>query len=231
MVHSLPEPQQHAIDQATAEQTEAAGATGDIDALGIPWNAEIHATGKDGKGVKTAKGQWRRRRGVAGTASVLGGPGATVTKDPAAEQAATASASKELACRQGGMMAARLLVNISVGVGGPEFMPRILQGPGGIKYDEIEVLSSAFGDYFVAKDIQDLPPGWMLAGALAMYYLPRFQMPETQKRARSFAGWLRDKWHAFRFRRIKRRTGERDKNTPQQETAATVESPADDTRQ
>lgn len=47
----------------------AAPATGpaaavELDSTGLPWDARIHATGKDGKGVLTAKGPWRAKRGL-----------------------------------------------------------------------------------------------------------------------------------------------------------------------
>lgn len=99
------------------------------------------------------------------------------------------------------MMAARVLVNISVGVGGEDFVPRMLEGPGGVKINEMEALESAFGDYFLAKDIEDLPPGWALAGVLAMYYLPRLQMPKTRERAKGFFAWCKAKWASWRLRK------------------------------
>src|ERR1700679_4199313 len=73
----IPEPQQHAIDEAANKQdpdnpqeTVSPGSV-EIDALGIPWNPSEHSTGADGKGIKTAKGTWRKRRGIKGSASYL----------------------------------------------------------------------------------------------------------------------------------------------------------------
>lgn len=204
MVSELPEPQQHAIDEAQRESAATgADVAVDVDALGIPWNPEVHATGADGKGVRTQKGTWRKRRGIHGTASVLNTPSAAkaapadAPPDPEVER----HKANELACRQGGMMAARLLVNISVGIGGEDFIPRKLSGPGGVEINELQTLEQAFGDYFVAKDIGDLPPGWMLVGVLSMYYLPRFQMPKTQQRAKGFFAWCKAKWASWRLRK------------------------------
>ena len=98
-------------------------------------------------------------------------------------------------------MASRLLVRFSVGLGGPDFMPGILTGPGGVSINEQEMLDGAFADYFAAKGWEDLPPGWALFGALSMYYLPRFQMPRTKERAKGFFSWVRDRYQAWRFRR------------------------------
>src|SRR5271156_44693 len=76
ITQEIPEPQQHAISQAIDDaakdptQNISPGAV-ELDALGIPWNASEHATGADGKGVRTAKGTWRKRRGLKGSASHL----------------------------------------------------------------------------------------------------------------------------------------------------------------
>lgn len=35
-----------------------------VDALGLPWDARIHATGKDGGGIMTDKSVWRKKRGL-----------------------------------------------------------------------------------------------------------------------------------------------------------------------
>ena len=102
-------------------------------------------------------------------------------------------------------MAARLLVHVSMGIGGPEFAPRMIEGPGGIQINEMMTLEVAFGDYFLAKDIEDLPPGWALCGALAFYYLPRFQMPQTQEKARGFVAWIKGKYADWKVGRMKKK--------------------------
>lgn len=229
LVGEMPEPQQHAIDEAQREAAAdgGAGPAVDTDALGVPWNPELHATGADGKGVRTTRGTWRKRRGLAGSASVLNTSGAAKGGDaaqPAEDPVAKAHAANELACRKGGMMAARILVNISVGIGGDDFRPRMLEGPDGAKINELEAIESAFGDYFIAKDIGDLPPGWMLVGVLSMYYLPRFQMPRTKEKARGFFAWCKAKWVSWRLRkhglRVVPKKGQQEAADPQPGEAA-----------
>jgi len=59
-----------AVEVADAPMTpaEAFGGTvqtpPEIDALGLPWDERIHATGRDGRGVMTDKGVWRKKRGL-----------------------------------------------------------------------------------------------------------------------------------------------------------------------
>lgn len=223
IIGETPEPQQHAIDQAQADA--AAESAGDpsgsteaqeTDILGIPWNSEIHATGKDGKGIRTQKGAWRRRKGLGGSASQLNtGRVPSAPRDAKADAAEVARSNSEIQARKGGEMFATILIRISCGIGGESFVPRVIEAPGGIKFNEQEMLSGAFGDYFVATGKGDLPPGWALFGALAMYYLPRLSQPEVKKRVGGIAGWLKNKvergyvW--FKYRKTSART-DRDLN-------------------
>lgn len=128
------------------------------------------------------------------------------------------------------MMAARLMVNISVGLGGADFVPRVLKGPGGIEINELQTLEMAFGDYFLAKNIEDLPPGWALAGALSMYYLPRLQMPATQERAKGFIAWCKAKYASWKMRKTGlRAVPKRTPRTVEQEADPSPGEPAHDT--
>lgn len=194
LVNEIPEPQQHAIDQAAKDAEEATGeaaASVDLDVLGVPWNPEIHATGADGKGIPTAKGAWRKRRGLKGSASHLNTGAAAAPKDPKEDPTLTEQRTREHQNRMAGAMAGTMLVRISAAFGGPEFLPRTINIPGGLTYNEEEFLQSAFGDYFVAKGISDLPPGMVLASALLMYYAPRFQEPAVREKGSKFVRWCK----------------------------------------
>jgi hypothetical protein len=202
LTNEIPEPQQHAIDQAISDASKnpdipgAAPGSVELDALGIPWNAAEHATGADGKGVRTAKGTWRKRRGLKGSPSHLntGAANANSPADKEAEQAAINAQTAEKQNRMAGAMAGTMLVRISAAVGGQEFLPRTITVPGGLTYNEEQFLQQAFGDYFVAKGISDIPPGLVLCSALMMYYMPRFQSPEVRQRGGRVAGWFKDKF-------------------------------------
>ncbi len=182
------------------------------DILGVPWNPELHATSATtGRGVKTAKGVWRKRKGLKGTESRIGA-GAS-SSAPKADPAEVARSNSELQARKGGEMMATLMIRISCGIGGESFIPKVIEAPGGIKFNEHEMLSGAFGDYFVATGKGDLPPGWALLGALCMYYLPRLQEPQVKARVGGIAGWFKDKTErAFIWWKYRKTTNRTDKD-------------------
>lgn len=207
----MPEPQQHAIDEAQRQQASEAAANGggeniDVDALGVPWNPEIHATGHDGKGVRTAKGGWRKKRGLGGSASTLNrGTRASAPTDSPEEREQIERASADTQARMAGAMMAQLQVRLSVGIGGAHFLPRELRIPGAPPINESEMLTAAWGDYFVAKGVTMLPPWAALMGAMSMYYLPRFNEPEVRERAgglfKKMGHGMKAAWHWMRFRK------------------------------
>ena len=200
LAHSLASemsaPQPHAIAQANAERE----ANADKDKSGAAFDPAIHIAGPEGRGVKNAKGNWSAKRGRKPGASanpagkpklVLPGSGATPT----------ATDTKAAAARAGGATAANLLIMLSVGLGGSEWLPR--KEPE-IPYDEKAALEGAFGDYFASKGWEDLPPGWALVAACGMYALPRFSMPKTQERAKTLKSWFFDKIAAWKLKKAKR---------------------------
>jgi hypothetical protein len=209
LTSEIPEPQQHAIDQAQADaaanpgQDGAASETVELDALGVPWNPEIHATSATtGKGVRTAKGAWRKRKGLTGSASHLNKGSTSSAAKAEPDQAEVARATAEQQSRMAGAMVAQTMIYISAGIGGDAFQPRVVQIPGGNSYNEKDMLSQVWGDYFVAKGVVDIPPGIALLGGLSMYYLPRFREPEVRKRAGGFVRWMKDKaeWVYFKVK-------------------------------
>lgn len=192
-----PEVQQHVVDAAMSKaNAETTAAAQNADAAGTIFDAAKHT------GTKTSKGIWRAKKqtGVAptSTASKLGTSATSATSSPGA-----VSASKEAQARQGGKGAANLLIALSVGVGGPEWQPRriVAEDRKTVLLDEKEMLESAFGDYFVATGKADLPPGWALAACMAMYSVPRFQMPVTQSRLQRVKNWIGSKILAFRAKK------------------------------
>jgi hypothetical protein len=204
-------PQQHAIDEAQRQQASEAAANGagesiELDALGIPWDPSIHAKGKDGRGVKSkTTGAWKKRRGLGGSASTLSRGAGQTQPDPAAEREQIEQASAETQARMAGAMMAQLQIRLSVGIGGVHFLPRELRIPGAPPINEAEMLTAAWGDYFVARGVTMLPPWAALLGAMSMYYLPRFNEPEVRERAggffRKIGHGIKASWHWFKYRK------------------------------
>lgn len=76
-----------------------------------------------------------------------------------------------------------LFINISVGVFGEEWLPRRYRIPDmGVTIDEQLQMQEAFEQYFRAKNMKDLTPGWALVFALSGYAAARMTQPKTQSR-------------------------------------------------
>lgn len=226
----IPEPQQHAIDQAIADearQNPGSDTAVELDELGIPWNSAEHATGPDGKGIRTVKGAWRKRRGLKGSASHLNTGAAKPAEAPPEDPSIAQTRTLEHQNRMAGAMAGTMLVRISAAIGGKEFLPRTITVPGGLTYHEEQFLQTAFGDYFVAKGITDIPPGMVLCSALCMYFLPRFQEPAVRERSGRFVRWMKERFVWVYLKWKYRRGGkppDRVERQPSRETSDNVSS-------
>lgn len=182
LMQAAPDVQPAAIrehqNQAKAESTK--------DRDGVSFDETIHARGSDGKPQKTAAGTWAKRRGrkaggaakpanVAG--SVLAGGGQAMVDSGAA-------------ARTAGAQAANLLVALGMMIGGDEWAPIVIPDKG---IDEGANLQKAFGDYFVATNRKDLPPGVVLSFVVLAYAAPRCFRPTTRERLGLAKAWIIDK--------------------------------------
>lgn len=84
-----------------------------------------------------------------------------------------------------GQMAAELQFTVGMAFGGEEWKPR--KEP----YDEWELVSNSWAGYFAASGGAELAPGKLLLFSIALYALPRFTMPQTQKRMGFFGRFLK----------------------------------------
>lgn len=88
------------------------------------------------------------------------------------------------------------LVDMSTGTAatvlGPEWQPR--------SPEERQLLVTHLAAYLKAKDVKDIPPGWMLVIVLGAYSLPRLSQPATKEKLRFGWTWLKIKVIPF-FRR------------------------------
>lgn len=203
LINEAPEPQPNAISQANDER--AAKAAAEQDSKGTPFDATIH------RGDKTSSGEWRKKSGrkptisgqpANGNASQSGASRPKLNIPGNAGTGSEPTDTKVVNARAGGTTAANLLIMLSVGIGGAEWLPR--KQPQ-IPYDEKEALEGAFADYFQAKGWEDLPAGWALVAGLGMYALPRFAMPVTQKRATGFRNWIAGKYINWKAKRAKKK--------------------------
>jgi len=198
LASSMPDVQEHAVAQA-AREAQAANDT-DADKAGTPFDPAVHVTGPDGNGVMTVRGTWALKRGrKAGNAgnvttpgtvrnSTLGGPAAPAS--PQAMQAAQA-AQQEAQSRAAGVAAAEMLFMAGKVIGGEEWEPMQNKSIG---LDERAMMHGAFGDYFVASGMKDIPPGAALTFCIIAYAAPRFAMPKTQTRFAKIKGTVVSWW-------------------------------------
>lgn len=187
-IENMPEPQQHAIDEAARQDAAIANANeGVTDKSGAKFDASVHWADEHGKGKFNAAGLWTKKRGrKAGeqTASVAPGSRSTAPAKPGQKTEAqkTAETQAELLAKASaaGTMAAESVFMICRSLGGEEWKP--IQKDG---VDERKVQTDAWTAYFVATGKVDFPPGVMLLIALGSYAAPRFSMPKTQARVLS----------------------------------------------
>jgi hypothetical protein len=184
IISQMPDVQEHAIAAAEAERgtdtPPAASAEGgeNVDVNGVAFNPDIHT------GSKLKSGAWRERKNKGTTATPKAKSVVAGKTSSAAGGIPAGPSQEEINARAAGAAAAGALVTVGMMIGGEEWQP--ITEP----VNEMEQLSNAFGNYFVAKGVNDFPPGVALSMAICMYALPRFTQPKTQTRVRSLKNWL-----------------------------------------
>lgn len=134
-----------------------------VDAAGHKFDPKLHVMSDDGKTpVFTRKGYFAKRRNRAKP---------TGTPDPVTPE------TREHITRAAGGAAADALLSSAEMMGG-----EIWKASG----DERKLMRTAFGEYFAAADIDDIPPGIMLSMVLVSYALPRLH-----KTIDTRGGWQR----------------------------------------
>jgi hypothetical protein len=139
------------------------------DAVGTPFDPDIHYL-DNGIPKKTPTGKFRIKRGTGGVAK--GNNNQTVTKAGPTGVVMSADALRA-ACTSNGKASAQLLTTIGSILFGEEWNPK----PG-----ELESLSTAFTEYYIATGCPNMPPWLGLSIAVGGYAVPRFFMPGTQER-------------------------------------------------
>lgn len=171
------------IDQAHVEPLRGNDDDGDYEDYitnnhGEEFDPDIHLSDKDGNPRLTKHGKFRLK------------PGRKTGTDHSAKQrinrpnAANENISPEMS--MAAETAASMYINSGVMLFGEEWIPDSAKR-------EREHLVSAFEQYFIAKGIEDIPPGLALAIAMFGYAAPRLHMPQTQYRLSTFILWSRSK--------------------------------------
>lgn len=168
-----PQVQEHAVN--AAKEKEALNAPAPVagtklDDMGVAFDPAKHT------GSKLKSGAWREKK------STLGMP--RKSAKPVDVSAVTDAANN---ARAAGSAAAAMLTGSMTMMMGSEWQPRTERDAG---FDEQKFLSQAFGDYFVAKNISDIPPGAALSMALLMYFTSRSTMPQTRSKLQRFKSWI-----------------------------------------
>jgi len=114
---------------------------------------------------------------------------------------------------------AGLTVTMGMAIGGNDFKPHVDPKSG---IDEMGMLTQTYKQYFDAKGgAVDLPPSMILLGGLAMYCLPRFQMPATKTRFSRFVAWAK---RGFSDSKKKSKASKVVKSTKEADTAEPVKA-------
>lgn len=81
-------------------------------------------------------------------------------------------------------VAAGITFRMGVLIGGEEWEPRVDSQTG---LNEADFMRNSYKDYFEARGVTEVPPGWILIIALTTYAVPRLTMPKTQTRLQRFS--------------------------------------------
>ena len=123
------------------------------DKNGNPFNPEIHRVDENNKPILNKNGTLKvkyRKK---------------VTNEP--EQA--------MSNQNAGQLFATYTVVIATSLFGEDFIPKKTK-----EIDEMSMLTKAYAEYFETKNIEDIPPGYVLLGSLSLYFLPRLMAKTAQ---------------------------------------------------
>jgi hypothetical protein len=209
LIDDMPEVSEHAIAEQQALQERNFGAnnvdsgapmfdgaqTGGIssanpnawplDGRGKPYNPATHeVSAATGKAIK-------KRRG---TKSSVATPASPAQNSAPVQNQQIIDAQKAHA---NGHMAAAATFAALQGIFGEEFKPRKDAELG----DEFSYLSGAYGDYFLAKGMNDVPPGLALIIAVGAIAMPRFAMPKTKSKMSRIKDFIIGKFFTWRAKK------------------------------
>lgn len=181
---AMPEVQEHAVAQHENAVAETAAQV-EKDSDGVAFDSKIHT------GTKLKSGQWRKRK----AGSIVAAPSKKKGKEATPTEPQTADESQ---ARAAGVVAAGTMFMFCRALMGEEWNPSA---------DEVEMQNTAWGNYFVAKGIKDIPPGAALLMAVGAYAGPRFTKPKTQARVSAAKTWVVLRIARWKIRRALKQQG------------------------
>ena len=176
-------PNEAAVEAAAAVEVETVVEKSlNVDSEGTTFDPELHAVDKDGMPSVTPLGKFRKRRGAS---KIKTQTAAQEYQQKINNATAAANAAVDMS-----IQSLQLLL-------GPEWEP--IQQDG---HDERAALKAATTNYFIAKDINDFPPGVALAVVVTSYAMPRIVAgKETQTRLGKAKIWFAEKLNSFKRKR------------------------------
>lgn len=192
----MPSPSEHALSQM--EETQVSGGddssgetsttpASNTDDFGTVFDPLKHT------GSKLKNGAWRERK-----KSTVAAPRKKKDAAPQPSAADLKKAENEAQCRGAGVVAAGTMFMLCRGIMGEEWQPTA---------DEVAMQNEAWGNYFVAKGVSDVPPGMALALGIGAYVAPRLTKPKTQEKLGRAKTWIALRFARWKIRRELKKRG------------------------
>lgn len=200
LISTMPEPQEHAINNFETEQKQKEVEINKIpeawrdlvDTDGKHFDPLIHRTNKSGEPSLSKNGKLMRKGA---------GPAQPQRKSFVAgvdNQNSDATPGPSLSHVELGSVSADLVFTMGVLIGGEEWQPSIDQATG---LNERENMIRAFANYYKATNQKDLPPNLALTMSIMFYVMPRLTKEKTQSRIKNAVTWVAAKWTAWRAKK------------------------------
>lgn len=156
-----------------------------LDGRGKPYDPTTHEiSAATGKAIK------KRRGGK----STIGNPEKSASQSAPAQNPQIVEAQKAAA---NGQFAAMATFATLQGIFGEEFKPN----PNSHIGDEFQFLAGAYGNYFLAKGVSDIPPGIALVIAIGTIAGQRLGMPKTKSRIARIKDFFIGKFFSWRAKK------------------------------
>jgi len=183
LVSSMSDVQNHAIELEETKQIESTSQYSHlVDKNGTPFDPNLHKVKKDGEPTISKTGILMLKPIVKKKGITEQGPNnTTLNSGQVVETTQELSDQEKQQCVALGKISANALFSLGRMLGGEEWTPSKSGG-----YDEAAAMEAAFSEYYISSGKTEISPAMGLTIAIGAYAAPRFVMPETQKKGKSF---------------------------------------------